>query len=195
MPLARHARLILLPLLLLISACAAPRATQPAPAPAAPTTLVVVRHGEKAALSAADQRLEADPPLSASGEARARALAELLAGARIDAVYATQYRRTQQTAAPTAERFGLTVQTYSASRAVAEDAARLAAEVLSRHRGGSVLVVGHSNTVPAIVQALSGQPVDEIDEAVYDNAFVVVIPAAEEARVYRVRYGDVRSEK
>jgi broad specificity phosphatase PhoE len=189
MPLARHARLFLLPLVLLLSACAAPRAPQPAPTPAAPTTVVVVRHGEKAALSAAEQRLEADPPLSAAGEARSRSLAELLAGARIDAVYATQYRRTQQTAEPTAERFGLTVQTYPASRAVAEDAARLTTEILSRHRGGSVLVVGHSNTVPAIVQALSGQPVDEIDEAVYDNAFVVVIPAAGAARVYRAKYG------
>lgn len=191
MPFARYARPLLLPLVLLASACATPRAPEPAPAlmQAAPTTIVVVRHGEKAAASAADQRLEADPPLSAAGEARARALAELLADAQIGAVYATQYRRTQLTAEPTARRFGLAVQAYPASRAVAEDAAALAAEIRERYRGQSVLVVGHSNTVPAIVEALSGAPVAEIDEAVYDNAFVVVIPQAGAARLYRLRYG------
>lgn len=187
MPLGRSAWPFLLALFLLVG-CAAPR-TQPPMVDAAPTIVVVVRHGEKEAADAAAQRLESDPELSAAGRARAQALAGLVADARVGAVYATQYRRTQQTAEPTAQRFGLKVQLYSASRNLVPDAAALAAEIRAQHRGESVVVVGHSNTVPSIVEALSGHPVEEIDEAVYDNAFVVVLPASGPARLYRMRYG------
>src|SRR5688572_14495686 len=66
------------------------------------TVVVLVRHAEKAPVEGND------PPLSEAGEARARALAETLAGMRFDAVIATERQRTQATARPLAQAQGLT---------------------------------------------------------------------------------------
>jgi len=51
-----------------------------------------------------------------------------------------------------------------------------------------VLVVGHSNTVPEIVKALSGITVPAITDAEYDHIFVVVIPATGSPRLIRLRF-------
>jgi hypothetical protein len=65
----------------------------------AQTTLYIVRHAEKAPASPGDE----DPPLSTSGVARAQELAHLLRSVDLRAIYVTPYRRTRETAAPTAE--------------------------------------------------------------------------------------------
>ena len=109
-------------------------------------TFILVRHAEKAA---DDPR---DPTLSEAGVARAAALTRQLHGRPLDAVYATRFRRTQQTAAPVALDHGLPVTTYDADA----PAAQVAAMLRGAHPHGTVLVVGHSNTVPAIAQALCG---------------------------------------
>ena len=137
---------------------------RPAPAPGA-TRIVVVRHAEKATLPAAD------PPLDATGRARALALREALLPLAPTAAYATGFARTRQTAAPTADALGLPVQTYDA----AGDPAELARQLLSRHAGDTLLVVGHSNTVPAIVSALCGCAVAPIDESRYGDRFDVTV--------------------
>jgi broad specificity phosphatase PhoE len=111
-------------------------------------TLIVVRHAEK--MSSTD----ADPPLSAEGLKRAEALALALRDYPVVAVYATPFRRTQTTAAPTALRFGVPVQSYDAKLATTEFADTLRAQ----HSSGAVLVVGHSNTVPQIVSVLCDSP-------------------------------------
>ncbi|NOT86642.1 MAG: histidine phosphatase family protein [Lysobacter sp.] len=149
---------------LALSALAFGCATFPSPtttpaATAGETIFVVVRHAEKAT---DDPK---DPTLTASGHARAQRVAGRLADARVSAVYATGYRRTQSTAAPTARAHGLDVRTYDASTAAAELAARLR----SAHASGWVLVVGHSNTVPAIAGALCGCEVAPLREDEYDR--------------------------
>jgi broad specificity phosphatase PhoE len=131
------------------------------PSPAA--TFVVVRHAEKVD---DDTR---DPVLNAAGRARADALALQLRNAPVTAVYATGYRRTQQTAAPLARMHGIEVRTYDAKA----PAPVFAAQLRSEHRSGTVVVVGHSNTVPDIVAALCACAVAAIDESVYGGRYEV----------------------
>ena len=135
---------------------------------AAMTTVFVVRHAEKAVDGTRN------PPLSVEGVAHAERLAALLGsgreGARLAAIYATEFRRTRQTAEAVAARAGLRVKVLPAANvaAVAED-------VKAHHRGSAVLVVGHSNTVPALIQALGGKAVPPIGEAEYGRLYVVSV--------------------
>lgn len=135
---------------------------------AAMTTVFVVRHAEKAVDGTRD------PPLSAAGEARAERLATLLgaghAGTRLAAVYATEFRRTRQTAQAVAARLQVPVRVLPAA-----DVAAVVEDIKSHHRGSSVLVVGHSNTVPAIVQALGGKAVPPIPDTDYARLYVVSV--------------------
>lgn len=161
-------------------ACAAARS---ASAPAAATTVVVVRHAERPSDSGSD------PGLSAEGEARAQALVRALAGAEVAAVYTTQYRRTRDTGATLAEAVGVevTVRPIDAGNA-ARHASDLAAEVIAKHRGETVVVVGHSNTVPDLVAAFGGAEPEEIAESEYDRLYLLVVDGGG-VRSVAVRYG------
>lgn len=134
--------------------------------------VVVVRHAEKASN---DPR---DPDLDPAGEARARALASALAGSRLDAAYATQFKRTRQTAAPAAAAAGIavTVRPVDGGNA-ATYAADLARDLRALPDGSVVLVVGHSNTVPGIVAALDGRPEQAMPETEYDRFTTVRLRA------------------
>jgi len=99
---------------------------------------------------------ERDPDLLPEGRQTALLLADWFdEGERPVAIYVTDYRRTRQTAGPLAERLGLDLTVYDPS-----DNAALVARV--RAEPGPVLIVGHSNTVPAIVAALGGEPPAEL---------------------------------
>jgi broad specificity phosphatase PhoE len=151
------------------------------------TVVVVVRHAERADEPGAR---EADPDLSAEGRARAEALDAALADARIAAIYTTERRRTAQTAERVADRFGLPIRDREIDAA---DGAAYGADLLHRlrrdHQGETVLVVGHSNTVPAIVGALSGYDIPEIDDAEYDRVYIVVLAEGVPPRLFRTRFG------
>ena len=152
--------------------------------PAGSTTVVVVRHAEKAA---DDPR---DPTLSPAGQTRAQALAAALEDAGVTALYSTQFRRTRATAEPLAQRVGVPVTERAVESASMTSYAReLAQEVLGKHRGETVLIVGHSNTVPAVVSALTGRSVVPLREEDYDRMFVVVIPPTGPARLLKATYG------
>jgi broad specificity phosphatase PhoE len=132
--------------------------------PAAPALeFVVVRHAEKAS---DDPR---DPQLSDAGRARAQRLATALAAQPLVAAYATAYRRSQQTAAPAAARHGLAVTAYDAR----QDVGAFAAALRQRHARGTVLVVGHSNTVPGIAAALCGCTVAPLGDDEFDRRLSV----------------------
>ena len=158
----------------------------PATVPATPhdaTVVVVVRHAEKAT---DDPR---DPSLTPAGTARAQTLAQRLEGAGLDAVYATQYRRTQLTAAPAAKQAGLDVTVRPADAAnAASYAPDLARDLRALPAGSTALVVGHSNTVPGIVSAISGQPAAPMPETEYDRYTVIVLDADGRARVFTSTY-------
>jgi broad specificity phosphatase PhoE len=147
--------------------------------PAASTTIILVRHAEKAAEPAAD------PPLTAAGAARAESLADAVRDAGVNAIVSTQFQRTRQTVAPTAAKLGLTAEVIDARvtpRATADS-------LLARYRGRTVLLAGHSNTVPAIVAALGVPQPADICDAGYDNMFVVTIPPSGTASVTRLHFG------
>lgn len=166
-------------LLAIALALAAPAAGEPSGA----TVVVVVRHAEKAADDARD------PALNEAGTARALRLAERLAAAGLDAVYATQFRRTQQTAAPAAARAGIDVAIRPVDKANADTYGdQLARDLRALPAGSTALVVGHSNTVPGIVTAISGQPAPEMPETEYDRYTVIVLDTDGRARVFVSTY-------
>ncbi len=150
----------------------------------ATTTIIFVRHAEKA------QTGGDDPPLSEAGERRVEELTRQLLAidvrAGIDAVYSTPYQRTQQTAQPIADELDLPVNTYDAS-----DTEEFLEEILREHKGQIVLVVGHSNTVPVMIADVGGhQDVPEIAENEYDNIYILAIPWFGKTKTVRMRFGE-----
>lgn len=139
------------------------------PAVAKAQMVMVVRHAERAdggATPGNSMTTSPDPALSDAGRARAQKLAAMLADAGVTAIYTTEYLRTRDTAAPLAAKIGVTAEVV-----MARDADTLIAKVKS-HKTGAVLVVGHSNTVPAIIRALGGSVVSVGDDE-YDSLFFV----------------------
>lgn len=146
--------LLLAPLFLtMLSACASVP-----PSAASDPKAFVIRHFEKVA--------GPDPVLTPTGQANARRLAERLSDEHIVAVYSTDTRRTRDSAEPTRAKFGLETELYDPA-----DNAALAQRIAAK--GGSVLVIGHSNTVPGIVAMLSSQPQPDIDESRFGDLFII----------------------
>lgn len=142
----------------------------------AQTTFILVRHAEKAGGE--------DPDLTEEGKARARRLANRLSSTPITAVYSTDTRRTQATAAPTATAKSLIVKDYSPG-----NLASFAEKLKQTHQGESVLIVGHSNTTPDLANYLSGgNKAPRISEGDYGNIITVSIPSSGKARLKTARY-------
>lgn len=125
------------------------------------STYYFVRHAEKLDNSA-------DPPLSAAGQTRAQILRDTLMNKSIDSIFATPYKRTRQTALPLATALGKPVTIYS------PDTTEAFVTSISKIRGKDLLIVGHSNTVPAMILQMTGQQV-HIDDDEYDKLFIVEI--------------------
>lgn len=134
---------------------------------AAQSTIFLVRHAEKATGGGGDLQ---DPDLSEAGRTRAASLARILKDAGVAAVFATEFKRTQQTAAPTARAVGVTMKQVPGNKTAA-----LVAKL--RAVRGNALVVGHSNTIPEILRMLGVSAPVTIGETDYDNLFVVVLSA------------------
>jgi broad specificity phosphatase PhoE len=137
--------------------------------------IYVVRHAERA-----DQ--SNDSPLSGAGEARARALAQLLRDARITHVFTTDLKRTIQTGAPAAAAAAVTPQALPAG-----DVDALTARLRALGPGDRALVVGHSNTVPVILFNLGAGAVT-VGDAEFDNLFIVIPRRDAAPALVRLRY-------
>lgn len=135
---------------------------------AAQKLVIVVRHAERADGGAGTSMSQTDPLLSAEGEARAKRLAAMLADAGITAIYATEYKRTQDTAKPLAQKLGIEVRTRKS-----QDSAGLAAVLKAEHAKDVVLIIGHSNTLPNVIKAMGG-PDLTIPDAEYDAIYIFV---------------------
>ena len=141
------------------------------------TLIFLVRHAERAD----DGGMEAaqDPRLSEAGYARAQLLAAMLKDSGLTHIHSSDYFRTRETAAPTAETVGLEVAIYNV-RALDD----FAQELLSTP--GRHLVTGHSNTTPNLVTALGGDPHGEIAEMEYDRLYLLAVgPAGVETVLLR----------
>lgn len=165
--------------MMFVVALAVAAAARPTPAD---TLVVVIRHAEKAGPSG-------DVPLSSLGEARAHDLVPLAREAGISAVVTTQFLRTRQTAAPTVQALGITPDVVAATANANEHARQIATLVRERYQGRAVLIVGHSNTVPAIIAALGGPSMRDLCESEYDRLFVLSMSEGAPPRLIQSRYG------
>jgi len=151
----------------------------------ATTVVVIVRHAE------VEVGQDPDPNLSLLGRERAARLTRMLSevgvadagdNRGVEAIFASELRRTQQTAAPLAESLSLPINVLAV--AGWND---LPARLLREQRGKVILVVGHSNTVPPLVEALTGVK-STIAEAEFDHLYVAFVPRLSRTRLLHLRY-------
>jgi len=150
----------------------------------ATTTMIFVRHAERA-LEPAD-----DPGLSEAGKRRVAELtrqlvdADVVAG--VDAIFSTPFRRTLETVQPLAKALDLEVNQYDPA-----DNEAVLKKILKLHKGKIILVVGHSNTVPTLIADLgASKKVPPIAHSEYDNIYIVSIPWFGKTKTIRLRYGE-----
>ncbi|MGE5279033.1 MAG: histidine phosphatase family protein [Acidobacteriota bacterium] len=143
----------------------------------------VVRHAEKAS-DANDPGV----PLSESGTARARRLAAMLKDAGVTAIYSTDYVRTRATAAPLAESLRLPIRIYAAKDSEGRPSATALIETLRKEPQAVALVVGHGDTVPALLSALGVSQKIELADREFDNLFLVVPRTSGGPILLRLRY-------
>lgn len=146
-----------------------------------PTVVILVRHGEKAVLPSAD------PPLSEAGIVRAKALVAVLQHTNLQAVITTELTRTRETARPVVEARGLVPELIHTGPTEAH--AKAVAEAVRAHAGQTVLVVGHSNTIPAIIGALGGPKLPDICDSQYSTFYVLILDGAKKPELIVSSYG------
>lgn len=150
----------------------------------ATTTMIFVRHAERAGPSADD------PGLSPAGRRRAAELARQLVDADvvagIDAIYSTPYRRTRETAQPVADALDLPINIYDPS-----DNEAVLEEILKNYKGKIILIVAHSDTLPTLIADLgASKKVPPIADNEYDNIYVISIPWFGKTKTIRLRFGE-----
>ncbi|MCB9354573.1 MAG: histidine phosphatase family protein [Lewinellaceae bacterium] len=143
------------------------------------TTFIVLRHAETTGIGS-------NPDLSPSGHARADELRRVLSNVPLSAVFSTSFNRTLQTAQPVAQEKSLSVALYDP---FAPDA--FADATLANYHAGAVLVVGHSNTVPSLLNVLTGTNAwSNLPDTEYDNLFLVTVLEKGRATVVHMKYGE-----
>jgi phosphohistidine phosphatase SixA len=178
----------------LIAGCAGVQTSPPPVLAVTPNSalVVVVRHAERGTDDLAD------PTLTPAGLRRAEALAVAVEHLGVNSIITTHLKRTQLTAQPTALKSGAKVTVVTPKRGdtpghIADVVA--AVEAVWREQKGAVLVVGHSNTVPLIVKALSGVSVPNMCESQHADFYLVALPSSEKtpARLLHTRYGEAEA--
>jgi len=142
---------------------------------ASTTTIFVLRHAE--ALAGEGK----DPSLSLAGQLRARRLAEIFdekGDLGLDGIVVSEFRRSQETARPLATVLGIPVIVVASA-----DPAVVARRALADFRGQRVMIIGHRNTVPGIVGALSGHEPPPMDETDFGTVYVIARPRFSPASV------------
>lgn len=155
-----------------------------------PTVIIIVRHGEKQTGDPANTY----PPLSEAGAKRAQYLIQTAEEAGVSVIYTTQFRRTRETAQPLADKLKIPVVPMEVSGTNLKIySSAMAKEILAKHAGKTVLVIGHTNTVPQLVEALGGKLPPAIDDAAeFDRLFLIIVPKKGAVKVVKGRYGEPR---
>lgn len=139
------------------------------------TTIVLVRHAEKASNAP-------DALLSSQGQQRAECLAHTLKDAGIKRIYVSDVKRTQQTAEPLAKALGIKPVVVPA-----KDPNTLVKDVFYG-AGGNALVVGHSDTLPFVIQRVQAGTIPPIGENEYDGLYVLTVLEGSSTPVLKLRY-------
>ncbi len=141
-------------------------------------TIILVRHADRVSGMAPDALL------SPAGEERARQLSEILRDANVQRIYVTEVRRTQQTAEPIAARLHLKPIIIAK-----EDLDTLVSQLRKAGDDETVLVVGHADTVPQIIERLGGGAAPPFRDNEYDRLTLLFTRAGGKAQVVMLRYG------
>ena len=142
------------------------------------TTFVLVRHSEKA------NDGTRNPPLNELGKVRSQNLADLLNNQQVSALYATPFKRTEETLQPLADQTGLSVQPYE-PHAKSDWLLTL----LEMHSGGTVVIAGHSNTIPVLANELLGEATfSQFDDDDYSNLIIIVTDEIGSGQVLRLSF-------
>jgi phosphohistidine phosphatase SixA len=144
------------------------------------TTVILVRHAEKKVVAPENK----DPDLSPAGLARAQELARMFGNTGISAIYATQFKRTQQTVKPLADRLRIPV-----TRVDAKKTSELVKQIRSQNLGQVIFIAGHNNTVPEIIASLGGPQLPIIPEEEFDNLYILIVQRDGTARLLQMKYG------
>jgi broad specificity phosphatase PhoE len=141
------------------------------------TTVILVRHAEKS-LTPKD-----NPILTDAGKTRANHLAEMLSNAGVQAIYTSQFERTKLTAEPLAKKLAIDATVIDAAKSD-----EFANAIRTKNAGQTVLVVGHSNSLPEIIRALNGPQIPELDDNEYDSFFVLSVPESGESKLLKLKF-------
>ncbi len=142
------------------------------------TTIVLVRHAER---GTDDPR---NPSLSDAGRERAASLARMLADLPVQALWTTDYQRTRQTLEPLAKARSLTPMTYNPS-----DLKGALDRIVRESTGRTVVIAGHSNTIPPMVNMLAGSAVAaDMPESEYGRIWIVHLRAGAPPIVTQLNY-------
>ena len=135
--------------------------------------VVIVRHAEKAANGGND------PELSLTGRARADALAQILKDSGITAFFTSEFKRTQETAAPAAASTHVTPTVIAA-----KDTGGLVAKL--HQLNSNALVIAHGDTIPNIIKALGiNSPINIPDE---DYSELLIVTLGDKPQLFRLHY-------
>jgi broad specificity phosphatase PhoE len=143
------------------------------------TTVILIRHAERNNPTAANP----DPRLNTAGKARAKKLIHVIGQSGIKAIYNSHFVRSRETARPLAAHLGL-------SPIVMDEPPQIKSDILSNHTGQTVLVIGHSDTIPDLIKRLGAGSIPAIDDSEFDNLFIVKVFGQERASVTRLKYGN-----
>ncbi len=143
------------------------------------TILIFVRHAEKI------EDGTNNPSLNEKGTERAEKLAKLLkARYDVEAIYSTPYKRTLETAKPLANALNMTILEYDL-----KDPNKLISGFIDSHKGETILVVGHSNTTPLLVNiTLGNKKYAQLGEYDYNSIFVVKLAESGEVLDQKFTY-------
>lgn len=132
------------------------------------TKIIIVRHAEKA-----DDGTK-NPPLSDEGLQRAERLSSMLSDLKIDLLYATPFLRTNQTLTPLSKNLGIAIESYEASDAT------FAEQLLQKNKGKTIVIAGHSNSSPTLVNRLIKKEMyQKLDESVFSKIWILTFKGNE----------------
>jgi 2,3-bisphosphoglycerate-dependent phosphoglycerate mutase len=141
------------------------------------TTVILIRHAEKMSDGSKD------PELTDEGKARAIRFADLLKETKVDAIFSTMVKRTQNTVAPLALSKSLTVMPYQPMKGEVID------EMIKTFAGKTIVICGHSNTTPWTVNKLIGkEEYKDFADTAYSNLMIVTLAGNGKSKVTHLLY-------
>src|SRR5918911_717058 len=142
------------------------------------TTVIIIRHGERDDSNPADP----DPHLNKAGKARAQTLIHVLGKSGTMAIYTSHFIRTKETAQPLAMHLNL-------SPIQMDEASNIRDDILSKQVGKTVLVIGHTDSIPDLIEQLGGESHFKVEDKDFDALFVVTVFNSNRVNVTELRYG------